>query len=861
MLVLPLKALQLLIENADSNVNDHGLHVETLAFLLAVRDGDNYNITDVVFPTQSSGGDFVEDHGVDSQDTSSFLQSLCQRNSKVVIGWFHTHVRGTPLMLSSVDCHTQFLYETAAFTDIKAFVLHLPSRSLDCYELTPLGVESVRLCSLRFPEKATSQHLECFQPSFYRSLRHLLINNDSAFTVIDARRSQPFSQPLNAFEKFLHGSELSSVQQIQSSTGIASPESPLLCGLCGKVFRDIESKRKHQSRTKCKILTSKAAVSSPVKVSEVHTFLKQPCKCCSKTFQNESTALQHFSRSSCKMIYKDVLSERQRMKRLQSIQKPEHSVKVAVSIKNRAHYQKNRNELRLIRRERYRAHAAAKKNDIYREKLAQLMKAKYRDQLKNKLDEKYAKTLKFAMKEKYNERLKNSLKEKYRLVLKKHLMLKYLNKLKTPMKEKYDLSRKEHLRNKYQSILKQSLKEKYRRCLRDSLRTKYKEKLKERLHKKYIERLKEPLREKYQASLRMPLQEKYQTVLKETLRIKYRDCLKNTLQIKYQQSLKTACHLKYETRKSQNTFQKLLNEFHRIMCLGLSFECLCCERVFFENSVVHLSANNISKISPDILIRSVYPANFDESNFICHCCFERLKKNEIPSLSARNSLMIEPIPEELALSDFEMQLIAKDLLFMKIFKLPKSRMPAIKDKVINVPLTYIDIQTTANVLPRKMDESLLVNVQLKRSKDLKNVHSQALVRPDTLVNALKYLQSCGNPFYNDIILNEKFLSGGAEVSFDLDESKDNETDVDQVITEKYDCLDTCLVPQNSAAHVITNNGCLQKVLSETIVVSPGENKLPTNWLANNDFEAKSFPCFFPSGKNTLSDEREIKISS
>ena len=104
-------------------------------------------------------------------------------------------------------------------------------------------------------------------------------------------------------------------------------------------------------------------------------------------------------------------------------------------------------------------------------------------------------------------------------------------------------------------------------------------------------------------------------------------------------------------------------------------------------------------------------------------------------------------------------------------------MPAIKDKVINVPLTNIDIQKTASILPRNIDESLLVNVQLKRSKNLKNVHSQAIVQPGMLVNALKYLQSCGNPFYSDIILNESFLSAEANISPDLDESEENKTDL------------------------------------------------------------------------------------
>ena len=80
-------------------------------------------------------------------------------------------------------------------------------------------------------------------------------------------------------------------------------------------------------------------------------------------------------------------------------------------------------------------------------------------------------------------------------------------------------------------------------------------------------------------------------------------------------------------------------------------------------------------------------------------------------MSAQKSLTIESILEELKLSDFEMQLIAKDLLFMKICNLPKSRMPAVKDKVINVSLTHTDLDNTTKFLPRNLDNSLLVNVQ------------------------------------------------------------------------------------------------------------------------------------------------------
>ena len=87
MIILPHKALEVLIDSADANVNNQGHHVESLAFLLAVQHGENYTVSDVFLPTQSSSGAFVEDHGVDSQDTSTFIQTLCSENpEKRVIG-------------------------------------------------------------------------------------------------------------------------------------------------------------------------------------------------------------------------------------------------------------------------------------------------------------------------------------------------------------------------------------------------------------------------------------------------------------------------------------------------------------------------------------------------------------------------------------------------------------------------------------------------------------------------------------------------------------------------------------------------------------------------------------------------------
>ena len=309
MIVLPHKALQLLTDVANSNVNQDGQHVESLAFLLAVKQDARYIVTDVVLPTQSASGAFVEDHGIDEQDTAAFLQSLCSHDpTKSVLGWFHTHVRGTPLMLSAVDCHTQFLYETTVFSGIKAFVLQVPTNALDCYELTALGKESIRLCTLQFPHKATTQHLKCFQPTFYQSLKHLLVNVDAPVLVIDARNSQPFTQPVGLYEKFSYGNE-----PLTTQTFKVLNELSFKCDSCGKTFANMANKRKHLNRTKCiGTISSNPALFEPV--TDVQNFLQKACTGSSVKFPDENEALQHFSRSSCKKWYKNILNERKRVK-------------------------------------------------------------------------------------------------------------------------------------------------------------------------------------------------------------------------------------------------------------------------------------------------------------------------------------------------------------------------------------------------------------------------------------------------------------------------------------------------------------------------------------------------------------------
>ena len=78
--------------------------------------------------------------------------------------------------------------------------------------------------------------------------------------------------------------------------------------------------------------------------------------------------------------------------------------------------------------------------------------------------------------------------------------------------------------------------------------------------------------------------------------------------------------------------------------------------------------------------------------------------------------------QELELTELEGALISKNIIFQKIYQLPKSRWTALKDRVINVPINEDSIINTLDQLPRTPKDAGLIGVALKRKKEYANSH-------------------------------------------------------------------------------------------------------------------------------------------
>ena len=141
-------------------------------------------------------------------------------------------------------------------------------------------------------------------------------------------------------------------------------------------------------------------------------------------------------------------------------------------------------------------------------------------------------------------------------------------------------------------------------------------------------------------------------------------------------------------------------------------------------------------------------SNGGTTTFLCKVCLSYLKKGKLPPKAAANCLEVLPVPENVRLRSYlEEALIARILLFIKIFALRTSLMPAMKDKIIVIPLDAQDVLNNVESLPRLPSESGIIDIQWKRRETQTNAHLQAKVDPIRLFNALEFLKLSGNKYY------------------------------------------------------------------------------------------------------------------
>ena len=266
-----------------------------------------------------------------------------------------------------------------------------------------------------------------------------------------------------------------------------------------------------------------------------------------------------------------------------------------------------------------------------------------------------------------------------------------------------------------------------------------------------------------------------------------------------------------------------------------------------------------------------------ERVLLCSSCdgYLRLKK-QMPPLNYKNGMEIVEIPTELELTDLEATLVAKRILFIKIFSLVKSRWRGHKDHTTNVPILDEDLLETYNKIssfPRQPGEAGLVLVRLKRKLQFSNHHVQAYICPDRLRAALERLKEGGHPSYQNITINNRFSALATDDESDnsgneSDSEQDDDDDDEQINSIKDNQLDlgsnvmlTDAFPESS---VVINQPSSQSRTGQSqegFDIAPGEGKIPTNLARDPNWDIDGFPHLFPDGKFGLNQARKMKLST
>ena len=351
----------------------------------------------------------------------------------------------------------------------------------------------------------------------------------------------------------------------------------------------------------------------------------------------------------------------------------------------------------------------------------------------------------------------------------------------------------------------------------------------------------------------------------------------------------------------EDRFKAFKNEFKD----GVAYVCVSCHRCLWKWQVEVLFEKQIKKLvqkcgqsffENEILMGKQTVEELEHGVF-CTNCVRYVRNKKVPKIHVSNDLELDEYFEELDLTDVEEQLIAMDLIFMKIKELPTRRCNAIVDKCVNVPLNPEDIKKTVESLPRPPDEAGLVAVQFKRKKDMKNTHFEAFVRPNKCIGAIKKLKELGNPFYQDVPLDENFMLEKMEIS-EADQESDIESESSEVVSvieelrndngksesedseeededdklyavRKYQSKqnsNTCMMPINPENMVFVNetDKPIEKKLKENskngTIVAPGEGKLTSRFLQRENIDVRAHPTKHPRGRNGLDHKRKFKLS-
>ena len=255
-------------------------------------------------------------------------------------------------------------------------------------------------------------------------------------------------------------------------------------------------------------------------------------------------------------------------------------------------------------------------------------------------------------------------------------------------------------------------------------------------------------------------------------------------------------------------------------------------------------------------------------------------------MSVMNNLQLHHTDQQLKnldlkLTELEAVLVAPNILFQKIYELPKSRWTSLDGRVVNVPISKDSRICTIEQmkLPRTPLEGEVIIVELKRKKEYKGSVYKELVNADRMYHFLNKMKEWNNPHFKEILDPADYKASckesdptGFELifgevdeeeecveNFAMDEDVIMKDVIDEVIHEDAD-EEKKKDPVRKNHFIYDENVALAPMFPE-MNVAPGENHIPKSILSDKDWDVKSFPHLHNfDGSNGKDQERKVKLS-
>ncbi|XP_050499980.1 uncharacterized protein LOC126880256 [Diabrotica virgifera virgifera] len=319
-------------------------------------------------------------------------------------------------------------------------------------------------------------------------------------------------------------------------------------------------------------------------------------------------------------------------------------------------------------------------------------------------------------------------------------------------------------------------------------------------------------------------------------------------------------NLKLENSTIAHEKLKFIESLKNMPC----FNCTCCENLFFEHTVLKFDENKVFCVPnyENVIINDI------TTPYMCRTCYKYVLKGQVPKLSTANGLKFVDIPTSLkTLSSLEERIVSPIVCFLQIRPLKYyaiNPQVGLKDSVVNILVEITDMVQV--VLPHKINETMTVQVKLKRHVDHKTDYMFETIRPAAICDALKYLIKTPLYIKHDIKVDEKYFEQyendySKTIDFVIhrdvheDEKNDSASEDDDHSDIENDILDTEI---NDEVLLIDEN----IVQNDNIkIIAPGQGKVPMPWHLVQDIDELCFPKIFggfPFNGNNISYSDRIK---